>query len=106
MDDNKFLRDFESLYGGGYAAFSALYEMATVNRSREDEAKELVRRWSSGEFETESVPLLEEVEGRWRAAEEQQTGIVHRRLSSGIDRGPETVFESAEREITNTHIPR
>ncbi|KAL0633591.1 hypothetical protein Q9L58_007481 [Maublancomyces gigas] len=74
--------------------------MATVNRLREDEVKKLVHRWSSGEFETE--PLLEEVEGRWQTAEEQRTAIAHRRLLSGVDYGPETVFESAEREIMNT----
>lgn len=105
MVDRKNLRDFEYLYGGGYAAFPALYGMATVNRSMEDEVKKLVQRWSSGEFETESVPLLEEVEGRWQTAEEQRTVIVYRRLSSGVDHGPGTVFESAQREIMNTPMP-
>lgn len=108
MDDKKSLRDFEYLYGGGYARFPALSEMATVNRSNEDqirEVKELVQRWSSGEFEVEYESLLEEVEGRWQTAEEQRAAIVHRRLSSGIDRGPEIVCESAEREIMSAAIP-
>lgn len=104
MDDKKFLRDFEYLYGGGHALPTALRRMAIVNRRDEEQirgVKGLVQRWSSREFEIESEPLLEEAEGRWQAAEEERTMILHKRLSGGIDRGPEAVCESAEREIMN-----
>lgn len=108
MDDKKSLREFEYLYGGGYGVFSALRGMAAVDWEDEDQVrgvKELVQGWSSGEFEIEFEPLLEEVEGRWQAAEEQRTVTIHRRLFSSIDRGPKTVYESAERETMSATTP-
>lgn len=101
MDDKKSLREFEYLYGGGYGAFPVITTINWADKVQVQGVKELVQRWSSGEFEIECESLLEEVEGRWQTAEEQRAVIVHRKLSSGIDRGPETVCESAEREITS-----
>lgn len=108
MDDKKSLREFEYLYGGGCGVFPVLRSMVVVDWADEDQVrgvKELVQGWSSGEFEIEFEPLLEEVEGRWEAAEEQRTVNIHRRLFSSIDRGPETVCESAERETMSATIP-
>lgn len=40
------------------------YEMATVN---------IIGRGRTGEFETESAPLLEEVEGRWQTTDRNRS---------------------------------